>query len=284
MSDNKIGNVELVNIPPLPTIMTNVMKFNPNIEGSDASTLESMIAPDKGITAEVLRVSNSALYARNTKNKTLRDAITLMGVKPVKSFVIVLATKSISGTLRGETFKKFLFEYPIISALVAADICRPLKMNTYREDVFVGSLLQKIGMTLIALNKGKEYANLIERSQTINLEIVQAEEKVYQTNHYKVGEFVFQKWKMPEEYMKLVTDGKFSNDQIPEVDKLVLITIVASIIAKKILNMYISEIESEKLLKIIEFFELEENKLDAFYSEDYYEMLRQHPFYQDTMG
>jgi hypothetical protein len=60
-------------IPPLPAVAARVMQFDPGSPNSSIATLERIISPDQGISAELLRVSNSAYYGRSGSIKTLRD-------------------------------------------------------------------------------------------------------------------------------------------------------------------------------------------------------------------
>ena len=140
-------------IPPLSLVVTNVIRFDPDDPNASIEHLQQIIAPDKGISAELLKIANSALYGRSGRIKTLREAITLLGVKTVKNIVLLLTTKAMNGRLNRPIFQRYLREWPILSALVALDLCGPLRLRTLREEAFLTALLHKIGMTVIALNR-----------------------------------------------------------------------------------------------------------------------------------
>ena len=80
--------LEDINIPPLPSIAHKVLLFEGDpVSGS--SELEQIILPDKSICADILRIANSAFYARSKKVQTIRDAITLLGLKTIKNIVML---------------------------------------------------------------------------------------------------------------------------------------------------------------------------------------------------
>lgn len=62
-------------IPPLSLVVTNVIRFDHADPDASIESLQQLIAPDKGITAEILKIVNSALYGRSGKIKTLKEAI-----------------------------------------------------------------------------------------------------------------------------------------------------------------------------------------------------------------
>ncbi|MBI3396742.1 MAG: HDOD domain-containing protein, partial [Spirochaetia bacterium] len=122
-----------ITIPPLPVVVMQVIRFDPAGETADTRTLENIIAPDKGVCADVLRVANSAFYGRSGRVKAMRDAIGLLGLKAVKNLVIFLSTKALTAPLRGDVFRKHLIEFPIVAALVAENLALQTKLANPEE-------------------------------------------------------------------------------------------------------------------------------------------------------
>ncbi len=89
-----------IQIPPLSTVTVRVMQFDPLGENASSQGLEQIVAPDEGVCSDLLRIANSAYYGRSGRVKTLRDAITLLGLKTVKNLVILLASKSMNHSLK----------------------------------------------------------------------------------------------------------------------------------------------------------------------------------------
>ena len=144
--------LEDINIPPLPSIAHKVLLFEGDpVSGS--SELEQIILPDKSICADILRIANSAFYARSKKVQTIRDAITLLGLKTIKNIVMLQSKKHISRNLvYTDILKKHLLELPILTALISLDLSVPLGLKALREELFLSAMMMKIGMTILALN------------------------------------------------------------------------------------------------------------------------------------
>jgi len=269
--------------PPLPSVMIEIMRFDPGNPNSDSQAMENIIQPDKGVCAEILKVSNSALYGRSGKIKKLRDAITLMGVKTVKNLVILLSTKNLGGKLKGDLYKTHLKEFPILSALIALDLAKPLGLMQLKEDGFLGGLLHKIGMAIIALNSPDEYSAMLKTWQSGAESIIKMEREKFQTDHIKVGKTVFQAWKLPEQLQSIITEHNFKPEKLEAQDDLVRLTALASILSKKLLNLPLLDDEREKEVKIPDFYKTERAKIEKF-NDEYYRLIKEHPFYEQAVS
>lgn len=271
-------------IPPLSLVVTNVIRFDPEDPNSSIDHLQQIIAPDKGISAELLKISNSALYGRSGRIKTLREAITLLGVKTVKNIVLLLTTKAMSGRLNRPIFHRYLREWPILSALVALDLCSPLRLRPLREEAFLAGLMHKIGMTVIALNRPDDYAALLtafEASQGAGEAIGEREEAQFTIDHCAVGGRVFEMWKMPAELRHVVMDHEFALDQLAQQNDLVRVTTLAGLVARDLMGLALTAREREIMAAIPAHYNAPAEIMAAFNAE-YYMNLKEHPFLQEN--
>lgn len=268
---------DMAALPPLPTVTIKVLQYNPDAPTASVRDMERIVSPDEAISAELLRVANSALYGRSGKIKTLKEAITLLGLKTVKNLVILLSTRNMNKALQGVTYRKFLHEYPVVTALIAFDLCKPLGFPELRNEAFLSGLLHKIGMTLIALGKKEHYAYLIETAERNGAEVAKLEQQRYATNHLEVGREIFLAWKLPEEFQTMVHKHMFDIAEIEGLPKLVIITALASLIAKRFMKMFLSEIDLDREKKSFEYLKANEQTIDSF-NDTYFEILQGHPF------
>lgn len=97
-------NFQEMHIPPLPTVLNKVILFDTEKMGG-SEELENIIAPDKSLSADLMRVANSAYYGRAGSINTLRDAITLMGLKTINNIVLVKFRQRYTAKLRHPLYK-----------------------------------------------------------------------------------------------------------------------------------------------------------------------------------
>lgn len=278
---NETKSFVIEHIPPVPTVMMTLMRFDPTVSENDVAALERIIMPDKGISSEILKVANSALYGRSGKIKDLHGAITLMGVKPTRNLIILLSTKKFKTNLKSETYKKCLVEYPIVAALVALDVCRPAGMSAAREDIFLGTLLHKIGMTIIALNQPVVYKDLLDDVIAEGINLIALEEQQFGTNHIAVGQQLFEAWKIPEEIQIIISEHP--SGSVLQSTPIVQIVALAGMIARRLLGLWESPEDRECFKALQLSLKLGDDKIDPFFG-DYFEMIRTHPFYEQSLA
>ena len=145
------GSLEL---PPPPQIASEVMRLTRGdavtdeaAEGS-AAELARLIQRDIALAGHVMRVANSALYARRTPVVTLPQAIAWLGIREIRNIAFAVA-------LQGQVFKSAYFRHEmadlwresVIVALFAQEIARLKRRNV--ESAYLCGLLHRAGMAVI---------------------------------------------------------------------------------------------------------------------------------------
>lgn len=275
-------DLENIIIPPLSAVTFEVMRFDPENESADSTQLERTIKPDEGICSEILRVSNSSFYGRSGRVKSLRDAITLIGLKSSRNLIILLSTRAMNAGLKGATFSKHLNEFSVTCALVAQDLCDRLELKQYKEEAFIGGLLHKIGMTVFALNKRKEYADLLREVEENFSDLTEAERRRYQIDHVEVGRRIMDRWNMPEQYRDIIANHNFASEELETVSDLVKITSLASLTTREMMGLLLPMNELNKKAKLAGFFNAGE--FIQQFDDSYFAKVKEHSFYKVAVG
>ena len=274
--------LEDINIPPLPSIAHKVLLFEGDpVSGS--SELEQIILPDKSICADILRIANSAFYARSKKVQTIRDAITLLGLKTIKNIVMLQSKKHISRNLvYTDILKKHLLELPILTALISLDLSVPLGLKALREELFLSAMMMKIGMTILALNSAKVYGEILAEFEPKASELAKLEKDEFDLNHVDVGLHIFKVWQMPPVFIKMMKGQGFNEADFHTADDFDRILRLADILAKRLANIPLPESELALAKTILIHYKAPEETMDVF-DKDYYENIKSHPFFS-SMG
>jgi HD-like signal output (HDOD) protein/ActR/RegA family two-component response regulator len=265
-------------IPPLPMVAIKVMSFDADSPTGGSEELEKIISPDQAITTDIMKIANSAYYGRSGKIHTLRDAITLLGMKTVKNLVMLKSNKQFTKTLHGENYQKHLHELPVLTALISFDLTNPLGLKKIREEVFLGGLLRKIGMTILALNFPSRYSELLELSSSGMRDLLHVERENFKIDHIEVGTKVFKLWNMPSGLQDLVAHQSFKPDAIEMVTDVDRITRLGGILASKMLGFVLPDYEQKIEPVIYEIYNFSDDLKDSF-GADYYDMIKDHPFF-----
>ena len=124
--------------------------------------LENIIKVDPGLTAKVLKVSNSALYARQKEIKNLQTAITLLGFKNIKSLILLVTASAFFKKDRKSEFYQDFWKHSIFSAFMARTIATKCKKIDIAETVFICGLLHNVGRAVLFIADPEKYKEVLE--------------------------------------------------------------------------------------------------------------------------
>ncbi|MBU42256.1 MAG: hypothetical protein CMN76_03470 [Spirochaetaceae bacterium] len=268
-------------IPPLPQVVMEIMKYDTESPDSSAAEVEGLIAPDRGICSEILRVANSAYYGRSGRVKVMRDAITLLGLKALKNLIIFISTRQIATDLKSPVFKKYLTEYPVLSALLAQDVAKRFKHPELAEEAFLSGLLYNIGMSILALNKGDHYAFLIEQAEQNGFDLRELEKSSYGTDHAQAGQEAARKWNLPD---SLLHSMELTVTNLNGSDDLGRITVLSAALGQAGAGI---PLDAKTRAAVQEVYRTSGDQADPFeklLSEQQIARLKSHPYFQMAAG
>lgn len=190
------------NLPSPPGVAERIIKLcqDPNVGLNDVA---DAVKVDPALSAKILRLANSAIYARQRKTDNLRQAILMFGLNGTLTLALSF---SLVKSLRGN--KKTGMDYNLFwrRSLAAATACRclgnQLKLGS-TEDLFIAGLLQDIGM--LALDKLiPDLYRDIGPKQGDHVHVETLERELLGTDHAAAGAWLLHKWNLPERWVHAV--------------------------------------------------------------------------------
>ncbi len=182
----------------LPTLPGLIAKLGALTEDNKVSALEiaRVVSMDQVLSARVLRLVNSASYGFPRHVSTVSNAIILLGLDVVKSLAISSSIFEIMGkNIVG------LWEHSLGVAVAANVISRELKLPE-PEETSTAALLHDIGKVMIKLKAEEAYDMLTLQIQEKGLTMVEAERKLFKTDHAEIGEWIAQTWLLPRKLIE----------------------------------------------------------------------------------
>jgi len=177
----------------LPDVAADVMALCQQAS-IDALRIEKSVTRDPFISAQIVSVANSPMFAPRMPIVSVRDAIVRIGLSNVSDIVMMVVTSSTMFRIRGfdEYVGKVTSRFPA-TALAARLIASTLRLPM--ESAFTAGLLHDIG-SLILLDRcvktGKVRAEMTREPVFYGV-IMDA----LHANHAKVGAAVCTVWKLP---------------------------------------------------------------------------------------
>jgi len=191
--------------PPAVAMQIVELAQDPEI---DLATVASAVSADPAIASKVMRIANSALYARRRQSSNLRQALIVLGLNATLTLALSF---SLVNSLKQSPPKGFDFIAYWRRALLAATWGKLLAGEAGRrdaEEIFLSSLLQDIGM--LAIDKiAPEVYEGVAPFHLDHLAVSKHEKSVINTDHQAVGAWLLKSWNMPD---GLVNGVKNSHD------------------------------------------------------------------------
>lgn len=184
------------NLPTPPDVATRIIDLAKDPE-ADIGKLADIIRMDPALTAKILRVTNSPMYALRRKTENLRQAIMLLGLNGTLSLAL---TFSLATAMRGDSRQGFNYDLFWRRSLASATCCRRLGMAidmNNGEELFLAALLQDIGMLVLDKMDPEFYQSLdVDQSDHTSLQAMEIE--LLGADHAAIGGWILFKWGVPE--------------------------------------------------------------------------------------
>jgi diguanylate cyclase (GGDEF)-like protein len=184
------------NLPSPPSIALQIIELakDPDV---DIDKIAAVISMDPALSAKLLRITNSPLFAirRNTEN--LRQAIVMLGLNGTLSLALSF---SLVKSMPGESDEGLDYGNYWKRSLVSATCCRQLGVAASMgggEDLFLAGLLQDIGMLVLDRAVPEVYKGIGSR-QYDHQGLQQFEWEALGTDHAMVGGWLLEQWGLPE--------------------------------------------------------------------------------------
>ena len=168
------------------------------------SQIEEILRHDPGLTANVLRLANSAYFGILYKVGSIRQAVILLGLKRLIQMVIAacvsaIMDKSVPGydLPPGE-----LWRHSIAASVAAEGLVKVLKVEA-AEEIFTAALLHDVGKLVLG-DFVKDEFKKIETAVSQGISFEMAEKIVLGTNHAEVGARILTHWLLPQEIVNAV--------------------------------------------------------------------------------
>jgi putative nucleotidyltransferase with HDIG domain len=213
-------------LPPFPMTLQKVMKLAGDPDSS-LTELVAVIRLDQSITANILRICNSAYFGIRRPVDNVNDAILYMGKKNVLRAVMTAGLSRYFRTTKGYDVKGGdLWEHAVAVALLS-QICAAKTLRTDDPRIFTAAVLHDIGKMVLGEFVHDSWQTIRNLVETQRYSFLEAEEEVIGVNHAELGGEIALIWKFPEEILRAIA-FHHRPDQLAEGDSVPWIVYLAN--------------------------------------------------------
>jgi putative nucleotidyltransferase with HDIG domain len=197
-------NDNRLQLPSMPLVALKCLDVlrDPNVTFIEVARI---IEQDPVIATRVLRVVNSAAFSRRDAVKTLEQAISQIGVKPMRILLVEVAACQVFTSRSAGIRQRFklIWEHCLAVGMLARDLAERLGSRVDRDVAYLGGLLHDIGKPVIG-------GLLLEAERQLvdELDVPWMTETLWQKtvaeSHRSIGATIASAWKLPTEVCEAI--------------------------------------------------------------------------------
>ncbi len=191
-----------VNFPSPPGVASEILRLAGQPQ-TDMDCVATAISRDPALSAKVLRIANSPLYAQLRRSSSLRQALVVLGLNATLTLALGF---SLVKSLRGEKPQAVNHPHYWRRTLLAATAARALGEATGQtalEELFLCGLLQDLGMLALDRAVPELYVDTTELQRT-HRELAAHEQGRLGMDHAEVGGWLLEQWHLPKRLSEAV--------------------------------------------------------------------------------
>jgi putative nucleotidyltransferase with HDIG domain len=192
----------LKSIDKIPAFPATIQKVIELLHDEDyvVNDVVNVIKYDQAVTANILKISNSAYFGARQKIRSIQDAVIYLGQQQlIRAVQTAGISKFFSKRGRGYVSQsKDLWEHSVAVALMSQILSRKLMS---REDpvLYTAALLHDVGKIIMGEYVHESYEQIRSRVTNLKGSFLEAEEAILGINHAELGGRIAARWNFPAE-------------------------------------------------------------------------------------
>jgi putative nucleotidyltransferase with HDIG domain len=200
-------------LAPIPPVATQILSL---VEDQDAcmSEIAELIRHDPSITANVLKICNSAYFGLVQKVESIQDALTLLGLDRVTELVLMnCLSSSLGGIQQGyQLGEGQLWRHAVTSAHVSVLLAERVGGDYNKHLLFTAALLKDIGKLVLSRYVAASFDRINSLVDTSGYSFNESEKKVIGISHEDLGAIVAEKWSFSDRMVRIIRNHHLLQD------------------------------------------------------------------------
>lgn len=189
---NKMG----LKLPSLPIIFREINEAI-NDPRSSAAHVANIIGKDAGLSAQLLKIVNSAFYNFPSRIDTISRAVAIIGTRELSALALGTTALTVFKDVPSNLIDmRSFWEHSVACGIIAGTISSYMP-NTTTERFFVAGLLHDIGRLIMFKYAPLDAKEALLRARRTNSLLHKTEEEVMGTDHTLIGSILLKEWKLP---------------------------------------------------------------------------------------
>lgn len=195
--------LKIESFPSLPKTGVKILELLGESKSS-ITEIEKVFSYDPGLTANFLKLANSAYFGIPSKISSVKQAIVLLGTNRLKEIILATsASKLLGEKLPGYDLKAGdLWRHSIAVSNAAVALAKFKKLSE-PNNIFTYGLLHDIGKLVLG-EFVKNQFKCINQLISNGVSLIVAENMVLGTDHAEIGAQILSQWRFPHDVVNAI--------------------------------------------------------------------------------
>jgi putative nucleotidyltransferase with HDIG domain len=192
---------QVKDLPPMPAVIMKAMEAaqDPDVP---IRTLQLLISQDQALSAKILRIVNSAMFALRREVSTVSHAVSVLGINTVKSVIMAASVERVFQSSK-DLGAKLMSDHSWGTALAARAIAKRTNYENVEEALICG-LMHDIGKPVMMQNLKARYSEIASEVYKGTTNFHQQELLAFGFSHAHAGALLARKWNFPPQLAEAV--------------------------------------------------------------------------------
>ena len=189
---------KMSHLPSIPSLYSEILEALHDLDAT-LETVGGIIAKDIAMTAQILKLVNSAFFGLRRQVSSPAEAANYLGLDTLRCLVLSINTFSQYESVQIEGFSfNELWTHSLDTAAAAKAVAiMEGDDRKLADESFVSGLLHDTGKIVLAANYADRYGEVLKLMQNDGLEQCAAEQQIFGANHADVGGYLLGLWGLP---------------------------------------------------------------------------------------
>jgi diguanylate cyclase (GGDEF)-like protein len=222
-------------LPSLPAIAIQVIELCRK-DDINIRQIAQTITNDPALSTKILKTVNSSFYGMAQPVSTITHALVILGLNSVKTLALGFSLVNNLKGVGGDDFDPApIWRRSLFSAVGARAIAQKVGMAC-QEEIFLGSLIQDLGVLVLLQTLGPEYVTLLSAVDQKMDQLHTLEQERLDLDHMQVGAALAERWKLPPLLIASIRHHEHPAASPEELKPLVQVVALGGKAAKVFLN------------------------------------------------
>ena len=185
----------------------------------DVAELTAVVEKDAVLSAQILRLSNSALFGRTHPVNSVHHAIAMVGVSSMRRFVLGASISNIFSRFKAApSFSMARFNLHSVATGTLVEMISDEVPLEQPSGAFIAGLLHDVGKLLIAVSMPKQYEDILGVVAVTGAPLIACEREVLGTDHAELSGLAISQWELAEP-IRLAASYHHEPDRAAELER-----------------------------------------------------------------